>query len=131
MGKGTNLAIENQILAICLIVIWSFCLLLTFINAYLYFYMLKKYKVISLLIMFVGTAALCSIVIVFNLQCLNADSEIESNVSVWLFFMINMKLACLFIVIGFGGLIIDLILMMSLMLESSRLLKAAKRRQQL
>ena len=129
MVKGAKLAIENDALAISLLILWSFCLLLTLINSYLYLFKLNKYKVMPLLILLVGMVILCSIVLVFYIECVLSDSKINSNESAWLFFMINMKLCYLLTIIGFSGLIIDLLLMINLMVDSSQIFSAAQREQ--
>ena len=119
MNTNEDLATEDKAFAVCIIVIYSLCLLLTVINAYLYLLKLSKYKFLPLLLLFTGIGVVCCLVIANFAEYINPGSNMNKNEATWLFYMINIRLFSLVFIVGFCGLIVDLLLMLRLMTQCS------------
>ena len=106
-------------LVVTMISLWAFFLVFTLVNAYLYLLKMRKYRFIPFLLLYVGMASLSCFVIAYYVMSLDLNNVVYTQEGFWLLYEGNMKASVLVALIGFGGLIIDLLLMLRLMTQST------------
>ena len=103
---------------IALIIIYSMNLAFTLLNAYFYLWKLSKYRFVPFVLLYTGMSCLCCLVIAYSVQCISPGSNINVSEAAWVYYFVNMKTFSMVSIIGFSGLIIDLLLMLRLMRDS-------------
>ena len=117
---------NDDSLNVAIIVIYLLNLLFTLLNAYLYLWKLSKYRFMPFVLLYVGMASLCCLVIAYSAQCITPGSRINTSESAWVYYFVNMKTTSMVSMIGFSGLIIDLLLMLRLMRQSQEAYREAR-----
>ena len=105
--------------AVSIVAMWCFQLIFTLITGYLYLWKLRKFKFLPLLILYISMVVTSVTVITYYTQCIIPSSVVNTDRASWLFYMIIIKLGCLIGVVGYNGLIIDLLLMLNVLTKSS------------
>jgi len=126
-GDSTKMSVHNRPLAICIIILYSLLLSYTILNAILYLIMLRKYRFMPFLLLYMGMIALCSLIVAFFAECLTDGSAVNTNEVAWLRFELNVKAAAIIGVVGFTGLIADLVFMLKLITHQSKVMSEARR----
>lgn len=112
---------------IVLIILWSGCLCLNCTNFYIYLIKLKKYRFVPSVLLYTGMLVTCCVVIAYFSQRINPTSRVNTNEPSWIYYSSNMRLFCIYAIIGFTALLVELVMMLKLMNKSSKQLAVSTR----
>jgi len=59
-------------------------------------------------VVYLGNFALALLIIVYFSQCLSASSRLSLSLMAWIYYQANIRLACMLVIIGFIGLLMEL-----------------------
>ena len=74
--KTTNVSIG---LNITIIILWSFTLLFTLVNSYLYLLKLSKYRFIPFMLLYTGLTMMCCVTITYYMKSFDLDDKVNTS----------------------------------------------------
>ena len=98
---------------------WIALFIVTLLNVYNFLYKMRKYRFMPILLTYIGMLGLCVLSIIFFAEALAPGSRLNTNESTWVYYQANIRLCCHIALIGYGGMIIELILSIQMMQQAA------------